>query len=515
MSSGRAAARSTSERARAAPAAYPELRRVAEVQRDTDPAAFEIYCDLFAPELRRNPSAYKDRIYGFGWLKRAGVFGWLKAPADASVADLLGGHIMAGATGEAVDVGRPLLAVGLQATADEITGVLNVDVDRDAAFVVPRWRDLLGPSALVVPGSGKPGRVRLVARLARPVTVAEAQQLGLALARHLEQPKPEVYPGTTNGRLPGGAVLRGDGDDEQATGPWCLHEPVQLVPGPRLHPLAFARLVHELPGVDLLDLVKRTGARVAVVEVRGTKAKATRTASRSPTPPPTVDAAQVRSWKRDGVAGYGERDAALTALVLDCYRRRMAQAAAVAYLEAWIDRGCIARARDNDLESNKADVRRRIAAVYGFGPARYPKPVHLTVAEVLEVERIAEQAARWSGQTAASVAEFLFRILPLFKGAALAGHTSEPELRVHRDKWLAAGGSRYRQRRDAYPGLFVATGGYVQKRLDPKNAKARPWVTTFPFDLSTPAPRRPLGSTYARALLASHLSQPVAKGKHP
>lgn len=486
MSSGRAAARSTSERARAAPAA---LVRVAELQRETSPTGFAMFCDLFAPELQRNPNAYQGRAY----LALEGG-GWTRAPRTANVPDLLAVHIAAGATGEAVDVGRrSVRALSLAPAYGERARVLNLDVDVDAARVVPALLDVFEGRALVVPGSGRPGRCRVLVPLAERLPARVVHRLGLALVERIGAPLVEVFPHPgVHTRLPGGATLLG--------GHVLLDSNLQ--PIRRVHPLTFAVELRDLErshGARLAEVVERIGARV-VVELQATKPLHTKSLHTSPRRTcDTTTRAQVADWWRNGVSGHGERDRARYALVRDCLAQGWSLSQARGALAAWVEDGGLRRASPKHSRHPRSEVRdalRVVERVYKTHPhPGRPKPEHLTVAEVAEVERIAEQAAKRTGLPAARFGSFLYDILPRFKAAAPA------EVRVHCDEWQKAGGPRYTRLRDAC-GLFERRSGYLPAFVHPELAHACAWSCTFQFEPNAAPPRRPLGATYQAARLA-------------
>jgi hypothetical protein len=495
------------------------------LQAEIDPTGLAIFGDLFAPMLQHDPRAYHGRT----WVDVDGE-GWRKI--NRSLPVLLAAHVAAGASGEAIDVGkgRELRALALSAAPGEHVRVLNLDVDGavyDARAVVAALLDVTDGAAMIVPGSGRPGRCRVLVPLARRLPVEQAHALGVALCTAIKFPPVsgglEVYPHPTRQtRLPFGlgAAVELDANLQH----------VRLA-----HPITLSRALvdRDRRRVDLAALVERIGGRVVEQVLQDVdspsvaspaKRKAPRRRVLNVVPRKVHDAthqAQLHEWWTNGVAGENERDVALFALLCDCRDRRLSLSQAQKAIGDWIRRGGLSRANreHHNAESEITDALRRARDVYKRPPAGRARPLHLTAREIVDVARIAEQVAPVVERTVAEVGEFLLRVLPRFKAARLAGRH---DVRVHRDEWVRAAGrgrtGRRRAGRPAYArmrdavGLFTMTEGYLSMaKLTRRGcsreaaaglAHASSWACSFHFDAESPA--RPIGgSKWAIVLLAA------------
>lgn len=533
----------------AAPPHAPDTAPLLSLQAEIDPTGLAIFSDLFAPMLQRDPLAYHGRT----WVDVDGE-GWRKI--NRSLPVLIAAHVAAGASGEAVDVGkgRELRALALSTAPGEHVRVLNLDVDGgvyDAHDVVAALLEVTDGAAMVVPGSGAPGRCRVLVPLAHRLPVRRAHALGVALCTAIGFPPVsgglEVYPHPTRQtRLPFGlgAAVELDANLQPVRPAHPLELVRDLAGYPRRVPMQKPDTrAPDLPdlvqwkrpevvrrSVDLASLVERVGGRVVTSSPQDVdpssvaspaKRKATkRRASKVPRKvQDAATAAQVLRWWRDGVAGRRERDRALFALLCDCRDRRLSLSQAQEKIGEWIAAGGLARsAREHrKVASETKDAHRRAREVYKRPPAGRPRPLHLTAREIVDVARIAERVAPVVGRSVAEVGEFLLRVLPRFKAARLAGR---PDVRVHRDEWVsAAGGGRagragrpaYGRVRDAV-GLFTPTSGYLSmakligrgcsRDVAAGRAHAMNWSCSFTFDDVSPA--RPIGgSKWAIVVLAA------------
>ncbi len=488
---------------------------------------FALFCRYFAPLLASDPQAYRGRVATYA--ERDDGLAWrtIDSRRDVDLRLALAEHLAAGATGELFTIlhgAKHVSAVGLaSASPGDPALVLQLDLDGgkgyEPATIISALLRAFGSRFLVTSGSGRLGRYRVLCRVDEAgYTVAT---LRVAAVRQLQAigypPKKgglEVYPARSNNRVPFGR------------GGCLVYDPSDLTLAPvQLHPFVLIDRLRTLPSVDvdhpsIVPTLPRAPAGVLSLDAANDGvAPAQRRQGAAPAIRPVSDqaagaAAAQRYW-RDG-AGQGERDAVLTALVCDCFYRGDPAPVAVAKIEAWIQRGGLARTRGARLERGKAwelaDVARRVRAIYTTYPHPGPAaPVHLSLREARTVVEIARAAAFDRGETAAAVGALLWAALPRFKGAVRMRRRGAI-VRIHSDDWQTWGGKQYARTRAA-SGLFVPATGYLTAAAcrrdgkDPRDAHAKGWLTSFEFDDATLlAPRRPIGTSYpavVRAVLAA------------
>lgn len=534
-------------------------------------ARLHTFAAWFAPGLTPWEDPYARRTHVE--LEDDGGRRWRPCKRPINLWRALAAHIAAGAQGEAQpyqDDGRAqVTAIGLSFHGAEVTRVLNLDLDGvayDPAAVVAGLVGAVGSRRfLITSGSGRPGRYRVLLPIEpQPVREVQAQAAALlgALGFPLVKGGVEVYPATTNGRLPFGA------------GGCSSFDAGLTGAGVRMHPYALLDRLTALPPVDLAAAVRgpapaplRARPRLALEPVAvgepvrmsvGEHGQAARAmlavlappAAPPPGPPPsplpplrsTPDPARLEAqlaaliaapppdphqrpekstrfgplWVH-GVPGVGHRDAALYRLARDSLYRRRPPARAVQQIQRWIAGGGLARSEairlggDKRVQREIADVGRRVAIVYRTHPHPHrPAPKHLSARELLEVGALASRRAAVTGVPAARIAALLYEVLPIFKGCAHAGLVGA---RMHCREWDRHGGRRYKALRDA-AGIFEPLSGYVSQATlrelhrNPADAYARTWGAHFSFDpVPVPAPRRRLGGSYGAAKLAAQLAE--------
>jgi hypothetical protein len=526
-------------------------------------ARLQRYAELFAPGLTAWEDPYAQQTY-VELEDDEGEHRWCRCKRPINLWRGLAAHIAAGAEGEGqpyLEDGRALArAIGLGFQGSERVRVLNLDLDGtgyEPAAVVASLLGAVGPRLLVTSGSGRPGRYRVLMPI-EPLSVREAHEHAGALLGALGYPPTkggvEVYPASTNGRLPFGA------------GGCTRFEPSLRGPGVRHHPYDLLDRLMSLPAVDLATAAARGPTPVAPLRPRpvfepsveaergrlsleehGRAARAVLALLGAPSPSPQAslspsaprsgpDPARVgaqlasliaapdpdpgqraekstrfgRLWT-EGVPGPGHRDEALYRLARDSLYRHRSQRRAVEQIQRWIASGGIARseaARKGQTDRQIADVPRRVELVYETHPLGRPRPKHLSAREVLAVRELAERRSAVTGVPAARIGELLHRALPLFKACAHAGLAGG---RVHCREWEKWGGHSYKAVRDA-AGIFEALSGYVSQATlrelgrNPADAYARNWMAHFDFDAAPAAvPRRRLGGSYGAAKLAAEL----------
>jgi hypothetical protein len=502
---------------------------------------FAAYREIIAPRLSRNPDAYKGCV----WIERERSFDELQVDDDETgfVDDLRFGQWIqrrgvnlqralvaswiAGATDEPepIDEHTRIQAVALSFLPDERVQWVSLDLDKDtihAAKVLSVLRLDVGDDALLVhSGSGREGRFRVLMRLQPSCKVNALHELVPRwLARHgfAQGEEFEVFPSQKQGRLPFG---RGG----------CTRYVVDFGACTKEKPSDMMRAFLGLKPINVRALANGTNAATSSAPKRKATSKAPKQSlprqeigaqsaerlarrlsghaaqleQRHDTPkqnlprrqvegrrPPTPR--DVRELKKHGISGPGERHKALYEFVRDCRYRVLSVDDAIVETHNWIDAGMINASKDANTplkrEQQKRYAVKLVRHVYETHelPGR-PEPIALTPNEAARIKALAERAAQASGYTVNAIRAMLMSILPLFKAGKLAGL---PHVRIHKTEWKQAGGSRYREIRDA-TGIFAATTGYRSegslraKGLSPQGAKehayAQSWKTAFSFDV--------------------------------
>ena len=460
---------------------------------------FAAFMRTFAPACEhRGPDAYRNGIYAE--IVEIGEWKRIKRPVD--LRRMIAAAMIAGALGQEqpLDDGTEIRAVGLAYPADDYVRFVDLDLDGQIppANVVAALCAELGKGALhITSGSGKPGRYRVRFRLAVSLSVQAMQVLAkrllVGLGFVVGKGAIEIYPSTTNGRLPFGAG-------------GCVQFSPDLEHSERKKPLELADTFSRLPAVDLGTMALRypEPANALPAQLTGSsqassKRAPVRPSLRCPATPPWVSALWI-----EGIKGPGERDAALYALCVDCLLRGLSEGAANDAIKTWIGEGKL----DCSSKGNKpgfrveqiADVSRRVRHVYETHPRPgRPLPVPLTASEVRAVAVVVKRVSIAIGQPSSMIGRMLWEMLPLFKGARAAGLGG---VRIHCHEWEASGGARYAKIRTA-TGLFAPVTGYLPQKhaARPELAHAMKWITTFQFDEGTPT--RPIGKDWRSALLAA------------
>lgn len=489
---------------------------------------FERFVRLVAPSP---PAMYTGRVHlQHATLPRAKNEGWQwrchNEPLD--LARALGAHVTAGALTDEPqpyrdrygdDRDKTINAVGLCAAPGERCGYANIDLD--GVYYVPvllvvalrntlRERPDAPDPMMVTSSSGRPGRYRVLVRLASELSVVQLQTCMARLLTALGYPPRaggvEVYPSTHNGRLPFGR-----GGCEVFTDAALVHRE-------RHHPLTLVERFFHLPAVDLvaaLERARRAAPAVPRLPQRPAAPRAPTHPVHAPMPPvrrlrPLVGsgvlnraqiAAQARVLLDQGVSGPGERYRARYILAMDARYRGTPLRQAVADYCDWVHRGGIGRSR---LGRQRRGVAREVREAEAAFRHIYNRPLntsqtvaHLTRGEIACVVGIAEHTAA-RGYVAAEVCHFLLLRLPAFKGAALAGMDDTP---MHHDQWADGVSRRWAELRAACE-LFELPprSHYVPQACDPTNAHPYRWRIrpgAFAFD-PAPAPARALVATRAR-----------------
>lgn len=398
-------------------------------------------------------------------------------------------------------------AVGVSLPDATPIAYLNLDLDGEypPRSVLAWLKGWFGPDAVMVTSSsGRAGRYRVLARLARPLAHEDAHRMVADMANAsgipLKSGALELYPAKRNGRLPfgrGGCALF-DATLTEAVRfpPFALFDRLRALPAVDLE-AAHARTLAALTGVStsVAQRLEQSASHVAAVNEQRVRAQVSRN---------LASMKRVQLW-REGVSGPGQRDAAILALAQDCRRRGWPVSRAIAELRAWVQGGGLARsraAREHPLEWLLTDTERRVRDIYKR-PHIEPvaRPLNLTAGETLKVIEIATNMP-CSGIAHADTCAFLQCVLPHFKGAAVIAPLrapNEPEgIRWSRARWMQFAGSSYSVIRDA-TGLFVCTETHRSAdTFGPNAARSARWTCSFPFDLATPAPRRAIVPTRGR-----------------
>lgn len=414
-------------------------------------------------------------------------------PIDSTAA--LAAHLLAGDEASAVPLlgyGKDLVrAVGFSYRPDALTTYLSLDLDGvhagyEPERVIGRLCEHFGADRFLIhSGSGRVGRYRCSA-LVPEMKVGELSTTLTGLLTDLGFPPLkgglEIYPATTNGRLPfglgGRAVYRGP-----------ALEPDEI-------PYRWEALAEWLLDTVPLDLVRR-------VAPRGQPATKTSALVIPPPQPPRAPRAirawkdpwtQVRRWWGRGVE-TGERDAALFTLVRDCRRAGLTEAGALDKMQQWIRQGNLARSSIGSKSSAVAyerdvhvpDIVRR---VYARPPPRL-RPVPLSAREVAAAVALADERCP---DDATEAIMLLLDILPWLKSAWLAGLDG---VRLSSKRWATQ-----LNRRAGYPGIRAALGIFVRGRNYLAGKRSMTWHLTSPtaFEFDAQPPKRSLFSTRKRPI---------------
>lgn len=480
---------------------------------------FSAYVKLVAPSP---PSSYSGRVYVVHAHipgKRAGGWPWICLRGrQGDMKRLLARHLLAGATHEpqryASGVGAVFRAVGLSTPAQERVKYVSVDLDGQHGYephaVVAALRAHGGhDSVLVTSSSGRLGRYRALLLLGEPLPWAEMVSRASALLADVGFPAKaggvEIFPCGRNSRLPFGLGGCSRFNDDA------------LVEGRETHPLELSETLLGLRPLSLPVLTDRrraassrsTGTARPVSAPEDPSSSAARTSRvplgdagrRAPNP-------SVSHWWKSGVAGPGERDAALWALILDCRDQGLSRQQAVVRLQRWIDDGGLDRSRvgtsTKGREWQRRDVVRRVADAYRHPAKPRLRALHLTERETVDAAARAEETAA-TPHEAAGIFGLLLAVLPTFKAVAASG---APYIALSHEWWRKHGGERCALLRDA-SALFVRVGSHRAQREFGAHAHAARWQTTFPFDRASPdravLPARAPGQTSGYRLRQARL----------
>ena len=472
------------------------------------------YCETFVPGIINDPASFADRIFvrmpDGSWLPCDYLTTQAKVapidPLQAVRAHVNGGRTRSLQTIPGLEVCFAVGAIGIKFDENHVVGYVNIDLDGGAhgpapGEIIAKIR-ALGACPLITAGSGEPGKYRLLIRLMRPCTIRELKTLiretfaGVGL--RLAQGSIEIYPATTNGRMPLG--FRGNVRfyDEDLT---------------RARPFPFDELLlafRLLPAFDLdgaharfalvPSLEERWDDETDQTDARDKPKCRKRTQGATPS--------DVHRWRTHGVEP-DERLRAIKALIQDAWFRELSREQAEDELARWVRQGGIARSnfvkryKGKAIAKACADVPRQVGNIYRLFEAM-PRPTRACVAnlsarEILALVPIVEQAARRARTTVKRAGLFALSMLPKWKGTDARTRT-ETGVRVHRDKWRDAAGDRgdYARLRKAFD-LWLPVSGYLPKtRAAGKAPYSTAWTCSFAFDEDRPS--RPLGRTWENAV---------------
>lgn len=396
-------------------------------------------------------------------------------------------------------------AIGIKFNETDVVGYANIDLDGKhgpaPSEIIAKIRTL-GACPLITAGSGEPGKYRVLIRLMRPCTIRELKTLIRAtfagVGLRLEPGSIEVYPATTNGRMPLGfrGCVRFYDDDLTRARPFPFDE---LLLAFRLLP-AFDLDGAHARFAPVPSLEERWDDETDQTDARDKPKCSKRT--QAPTP------LETQRWRAHG-AGPDERLRAIKALVKDDWRRGLSQDQTEDDLCQWVRQGGIARTnfakryKGKAIARQNADIPRQVANLFRLFETM-PRPTRACVAnlsarEILALVPIVEQAARRARTTVKRAGLFALSMLPKWKGTDARTRT-ETGVQMHRDKWRDAAGDRgdYARLREAF-GLWLPVSGYLAKSQAAGKAPfSKAWTCSFAFDEDRPS--RALGRTWEKAV---------------
>lgn len=445
---------------------------------------------------------------------RIGVFayvegeGWTRAyKFQRNVRGAIAAHLAGGMTGRSqkvplVSVKRPIAAFGLLPwDARAVTRYLDIDLDGgvEPATVHAYLVELFG-SKVITPttGSGAAGKLRMLVHVA-PIAIARMHWIvERMLARggfKVANGSVEIFPAAKrNSRLPGGATV-------------VSHVSMTGLPGIFTGPglrarehVTSAELIERVLAAPVVDLEAIARAlelddaeTSAVVPVpQGDASEPTKGPTLAKTRGRVMSSLEVQRLWRDG-AEPGQRDEAVFAVLYNVRRRGGGYEEIVRGGQEFIyGRNGLARTnglRQRGMVHELRDVARRAKYVVRYSPPGRPAPVHLSRVELARLAALVLEHVPGVGQSSAGT--MLYRVLPHFKGAALAGLDAP---RMHSDEWRAAGGGSYAALRRLFGDLFEPRPHegklYRPERIWKDLAHAMHWVCSFVFDAEPTRPAR-------------------------
>lgn len=448
-----------------------------------------------------------------------------KKPSIAYVGKALIAHLNAGETGKPwpLDGEGSIHAIGARFRKDERTCILNFDLDgRTNAREFVRSLESIGVRGLLTSSSGKPGKFRYLVFFDRWHTIGEAQALGKTLCESLgfkvKRGAVEIFPGPVNGRLPCGY------------GALTVYDPAYLNDGIALTLPAFLRTFYALPRVDLVrivdelqlspeheerictELLSEFEHENAANEARTVRAE--RPLEQSRLRGKARVPKDVLRWETHGVEP-GERQRALVALAMHAWFQKKNEQKAVEWIAKWVRQGGLRRSnimheRKDAIGYQIADLPRIVQGIFAICETFTIQtinapPVNLSAADVLLLNADVERVIALGKWTRACVERFVWKTLPRYKGAYLAGKNDDkgrPIVRMHWKIWRDAVTKHadYVGLRKAL-GWFVAVTDYLPKRIararydDESKAYATTWA--FVPSLTSDAPKQALGSSWS------------------
>ncbi len=427
-------------------------------------------------------------------LRRHEIPRWSNARRGERFDSLLAAHLVAGSRNGA-DPGDVLALAVAYAPEDRIAH-FNLDLDGGGDLspeeILRRLASAFGENSfLVTTGSGREGRYRATGRLVRAISVQQYQTAMRRILRGLGiEPNArgaEVFPSTRDGRLPFGAG-------------GCERFDASLTRMGVFAPPVLARELLALRPVPLLSLAKK------FPEIEERAPEVSRRRERSKRMVRSADPS-VGLLLRDGAAP-GERDSAIYRIILEFYRRGMPRDEILTGVRRWIEDGGISRTRGGrDARSTRREIERlpaRIDKIF----ATHPRPgvvrsENLTADEILALDEIVRAVCRRFRRADPLVlGAIAFRALSRFKASARARLDGT---RIGYEEWEEWGGEGYVKGRERL-GIFFIVRDYLSTRtcarlgISPIHARARDYGTTFAFDLASPSPKRPLGTSWSGAV---------------
>ena len=484
----------------------------------TEDAVIQAYAVLFFPAFARGDVAALHVTTDNGK-------SWPTARRNIPALAYVKAHLNAGETNQPfpLDGEGKIHAIGARFRKDERTCILNFDLDgRTNAREFVRSMRENGIRGLLTSSSGKPGKFRYLVFFDRWHTIGEVQAFGKTLCESLgfkvKKGAVEIFPSAVNGRLPCGY------------GALTVHDPTHMNDGIALTLPAFLRTFHALPRVELarivdeLQLSTEHEERIctellgefehenAANELRfdRTEMPPKRSRSRGKTRVPN----DVSRWERQGVEP-GERQRALIALAMHAWFQKKNEQKAVECIAKWVRQGGLRRSklmheRKDAIGYQIADLPRIVQGIFAICETFTIQtinapPVNLSAADVLLLNADVERVIALGKWTRACVERFVWKTLPRFKGAYVAGKNDDkgrPIVRMHWKIWRDATTKHadYKGLRDAL-GWFVAVTDYLPKRIararydDESKAYATTWA--FVPSLTSDAPKQALGSSWS------------------
>jgi hypothetical protein len=483
------------------------------------------YCETFVPDFCDDPQAYAPRIYvpnkaKTGWTRLA------KRRPNLDALECMRALVNAGRFQEPqtiAGVRRDVPVIGIQFRKDDRVAYTNLDLDGKKDGPKPSevidFLSTLGIEFIVTCGSGTAGKYRVLIRHTRSHAIVELHKLwkGIFAANgwRVEKGSIEIFPSTTNGRLPFGygACKVFDRRDltqsrelpfEEILTTFQMSEACDLDElRASVDAVKTNQVEHEPSECFVIGNYSGIDTGLASDNENQTRTQPSKRKGRPRELTPR-ERADVERYRTQGVEPDERFVRAIPLLYRDARNRGLTNEQTREVLAQWVRDGKIARSNfakrygAEYITKQIADLPRQITNLSKLYDKQTRRAFNLSARDIMNLAPIVERVAAQLGITQEYAGNYALRMLPRWKGYPDAIRIVHGIL-VHSMLWKEAGGNdKYAAIRDAF-GLWRKTSKYLpQHRAANGKGESTHWACDFVFDESSPG--RALGRTWKQAL---------------